>query len=658
MITISTMIAWFIFLNACLAAVVFLSWRTIAARQLKQSFLVLLTAAGVWINMVILIQYQGWNVEQAALLFKILYTVAILVFISFGIFAIRFAELPREFASLRYWLLTANLGFVLLSVFTGLIITGAEKKAFGFVPRLGILNPYVVFSIILYGLYIFYIVIRAYRKSPSEFLRVQLKGVFIAGFISFVLVITTNGLLPFFLDRHDLAPTSAASTLFFMVGVLYTITRGKQLFLRSAFNRLLKEEGVLKDSNIYSLRRVLDTIRFAITEPADQFERHHIFETPDGETRDITIKKGKPGEERAVTGRMPRGYLAGLLENMVRLERDNKRLALSLERAGYLLNSPTPKSLADTEEKGNQLLPVPTRSTVPLTELTNGLEELVANNRESFGVEVLALEGEAYRQLMSLRESAVLEGPYFFSGEPGSGKATLARILNRLKFGVDPVEIDCLASDLHSIDESLRQFYRSGQKNGLLLRHLDSLSNDSLRGVWTALAPRADQPLYVTVSGNYLTIPGPILYELTKVPFRTIPLRERPADIQALLGWFVSQYAPQKGLEFQEVTQELLDSCRDFEWPGNIRQLENLVQRALFYNRPPVLSRMDFGNEHRTRVEAQGLTPLEESEKQVILQYLQKNKFNKNKTRIELGITVNTLNAKIDKYGLAEHFKK
>lgn len=63
-----------------------------------------------------------------------------------------------------------------------------------------------------------------------------------------------------------------------------------------------------------------------------------------------------------------------------------------------------------------------------------------------------------------------------------------------------------------------------------------------------------------------------------------------------------------------------------------------------------------WGKQSRKRspLDENPLSPLEEEEKKVITKYLLKNNFNKNRTRKDLRITVNTLNAKIDKYGIKE----
>jgi DNA-binding NtrC family response regulator len=92
---------------------------------------------------------------------------------------------------------------------------------------------------------------------------------------------------------------------------------------------------------------------------------------------------------------------------------------------------------------------------------------------------------------------------------------------------------------------------------------------------------------------------------------------------------------------------------KEYSWPGNSIELENVIRKALLDNKPPVLENISF-QKHPEMIESNGdLSPLEASEQFVIFNQLQKNNYNKNKTSRELKITINTLNAKINRYGIA-----
>ena len=72
-----------------------------------------------------------------------------------------------------------------------------------------------------------------------------------------------------------------------------------------------------------------------------------------------------------------------------------------------------------------------------------------------------------------------------------------------------------------------------------------------------------------------------LFYRLHVFPITVPPLRERPADIPALVRHFLARFAAEEGKRIGAVTPEALRVLSAFHWPGNIRQLENTVFRAV-----------------------------------------------------------------------------
>src|SRR5437868_5626196 len=72
-----------------------------------------------------------------------------------------------------------------------------------------------------------------------------------------------------------------------------------------------------------------------------------------------------------------------------------------------------------------------------------------------------------------------------------------------------------------------------------------------------------------------------LYYRLNVIPIRVPPLRERQEDIALLVNHFVKKYAPAAGKSIMRVNPQSLDALCDYEWPGNVRQLENTVERAV-----------------------------------------------------------------------------
>ena len=72
-----------------------------------------------------------------------------------------------------------------------------------------------------------------------------------------------------------------------------------------------------------------------------------------------------------------------------------------------------------------------------------------------------------------------------------------------------------------------------------------------------------------------------LYYRLNVIPVRVPPLRERQEDIPLLVNHFVKKYAPAAGKSISHVDPKCLQALCEYEWPGNVRQLENSVERAV-----------------------------------------------------------------------------
>jgi two-component system response regulator PilR (NtrC family) len=72
-----------------------------------------------------------------------------------------------------------------------------------------------------------------------------------------------------------------------------------------------------------------------------------------------------------------------------------------------------------------------------------------------------------------------------------------------------------------------------------------------------------------------------LYYRLSVIPVSVPPLRERREDIPLLVNHFLKKYAPGAGKSIQRVNSQSLDALGGYEWPGNVRQLENAIERAV-----------------------------------------------------------------------------
>jgi transcriptional regulator with PAS, ATPase and Fis domain len=72
-----------------------------------------------------------------------------------------------------------------------------------------------------------------------------------------------------------------------------------------------------------------------------------------------------------------------------------------------------------------------------------------------------------------------------------------------------------------------------------------------------------------------------LFYRLNVFPIEVPPLRERKEDIPMLVEYFVKRFAERMGKQIRKVHQKTLELCQDYGWPGNIRELQNIVERSV-----------------------------------------------------------------------------
>ncbi len=149
-----------------------------------------------------------------------------------------------------------------------------------------------------------------------------------------------------------------------------------------------------------------------------------------------------------------------------------------------------------------------------------------------------------------------------------------------------------------------------------------------------------------------------LFYRLQIVPVAMPPLRERTEDIPLLIERFFEHFCAKHKRRRKRMSAEALQACQRFPWPGNVRQLRNIVERLVITCREPVVevaALPDFLRElDRSPVTftVQPGTPLAEVEKMLIRQTLTHVTSNREDAARTLGISRRALQYKLKKYGL------
>jgi two-component system response regulator AtoC len=151
-----------------------------------------------------------------------------------------------------------------------------------------------------------------------------------------------------------------------------------------------------------------------------------------------------------------------------------------------------------------------------------------------------------------------------------------------------------------------------------------------------------------------------LFYRLNVIPIKVPPLRERKEDIVLLVNHFLEKFNKIHKKKIEKIEKDVLRLLEEYDWPGNIRELENYMERAIVLNKTGVITVNDFPEPifktQKTVVEYReedGLMyAVEEYEKQLILSELRKNNGNKAKTANKLKIHRSTFMSKLKKYGV------
>ena len=152
-----------------------------------------------------------------------------------------------------------------------------------------------------------------------------------------------------------------------------------------------------------------------------------------------------------------------------------------------------------------------------------------------------------------------------------------------------------------------------------------------------------------------------LYYRLAVVSIRVPPLRERSDDIPLLVDHFLSKHSERLGRKRPTVEKAVYSTFNLYSWPGNIRELENVIERALVLDKDGVLGLDDLperlrAREHRVanlhiELPDEGIS-LEDLERELLLAALHKHNWNQTRAAAFLNITRSTLLYRMQKFGL------
>jgi transcriptional regulator with PAS, ATPase and Fis domain len=147
-----------------------------------------------------------------------------------------------------------------------------------------------------------------------------------------------------------------------------------------------------------------------------------------------------------------------------------------------------------------------------------------------------------------------------------------------------------------------------------------------------------------------------LYYRLNVFPLHLPPLRDRIDVIPLLTDYFLRRFCLQTGKELKGIEANALDAMKTYSWPGNIRELQNIMERAVILAQDMIrTSNLPCEIVQNTSpVRQVSKEALKSTEREVIIKALNKHRGNRRLAAEELGISRRTLQYKLKEYGLLD----
>jgi len=159
-----------------------------------------------------------------------------------------------------------------------------------------------------------------------------------------------------------------------------------------------------------------------------------------------------------------------------------------------------------------------------------------------------------------------------------------------------------------------------------------------------------------------------LFYRINVIPINLPPLRDRLIDIPQLVELFIQRYNQKFRKKIKGITEGALSILHGYSWPGNIRELENLIERLIAISDGDMISERDIPIEYyltevlasQLGIEDEGLLTkaCETFERNFILKVLEKNRWRRKETARSLGIPLSTLKYKLSKLHIYDYLNK
>lgn len=356
--------------------------------------------------------------------------------------------------------------------------------------------------------------------------------------------------------------------------------------------------------------------------------------------------------------------------------------AMRLGAFNYLLKPFKPQTIEAMLDKAEEHL--------DLIEENNYLREEISTQPERKKHQLIAESASMKKILEDVAKIAKSSSSVFISGESGTGKEVVAHAIHAHshRTGKPFIKVNCAAipatlleseffghekgSFTGALNKKLGRF-ELADKGTLLLDEISEipleLQSKLLRAVQEMEFERVGGMRPIEVDVRLISTSNrsmkeaieqklfreDLYYRLNVVPIHLPPLRERKEDVIPLAEFFLARLCAENQIPSKQFSTSARQKLLDYYWPGNIRELANVIERSVVMNSSQILDAHQIYIELSCSIkEAPAALPagmtLAELEKRLILETLDRESNNRTKAAQTLGISVRTLRNKLNSY--------
>jgi DNA-binding NtrC family response regulator len=289
--------------------------------------------------------------------------------------------------------------------------------------------------------------------------------------------------------------------------------------------------------------------------------------------------------------------------------------------------------------------------------------------------------------LREVKDVATTDATVMLYGETGTGKTLVAKVLHCLSGRKGPfVDINCAAIPENLLESELFGHEKGAftgalqQKKGkfelanegtILLDEISEMSTTLQAKLLKVLQERTFERLgsLSTLKTNARVIAATnrdlkqmvgdrifredLYYRLNVFPILIPTLRDRKSHLQEIAHYLVNTISRRLGKETKTIPEAVMKNVMEYQWPGNIRELENVIERALIVAKGTELNITGIWEQFDARQEQKVTGELKAIEKKAISNALSQTSGNRREAAEMLGISLRSLQYKIKEYGIA-----